>query len=227
MTYAKTRAVYDADSHILEVPGWIERHADPDILERLPPLGLAKAGTATYDTIERAISDSKRRLERRAAIENVVSGPKGWSAPGAFEPAERSKALDDLGFSSQLVFSTFAAGQYLRHDDPAVRYGGLRAHNRAIAEFCAGDPRLIAVGQVSLLDPERAVQAIEEGVKLGCGAFWIPAMPAGERAPATPSSTVSGKRSASSTCRSCCTSGPIRSSCPRPISITANRCHRI
>lgn len=183
MTYAKTRAVNDADSHILEVPGWIERHADPDILERLPPLGLAKAGSATYDTIERAISDSKQRLEGRAAIENVVSGAKGWSAPGAFEPTERSKALDDLGFSSQLVFSTFAGGQYLRHDDPAVRYGGVRAHNRAIAEFCAGDPRLIAVGQVSLLDPERAVQAIEEGVKLGCGAFWIPAMPAGERAP--------------------------------------------
>src|SRR5688500_15251423 len=117
MTYAKTRAVYDADSHIMETPGWIERHADPDILSLLPPLGLSKAGTATYDTIERAISSAKERAEQGTAIHNVVAGTKGWGAPGAFDPAERTQALDDLGFSGQLVFSTFAAGQYLRHED--------------------------------------------------------------------------------------------------------------
>ena len=183
MTYAKTRAIYDADSHIMEVPGWIERYADPEILALLPPLGLSKAGTATYHSIEKAIEQSKHRAEQRAAVVDVVGGPKGWSAPGAFEPAERSRALDDLGFAKQLVFSTFAAGQYLHHADLAVVYGGIRAHNRALGEFCASDKRLIAVGQVSLRDPERAVREIEEGVKLGCGAFWIPGMPAGDRAP--------------------------------------------
>jgi predicted TIM-barrel fold metal-dependent hydrolase len=183
MAYAKERAVYDADSHIMEIPGWIERHADPDILKLLPPLGLTKAGTATYETIERALNASKQRIERNSTVENVVAGTKGWGAPGAFEPSERSKALDDLGFSGQLVFSTFAGGQYLRHEDLAVRYGGIRAHNRAMGEFCGKDPRLIAVGQVSLADPERAVQAIQEGVKFGCGAFWVPATPAGDRSP--------------------------------------------
>jgi len=183
MTYANSRPVYDADSHIMEVPGWIERHADPDILALLPPLGLSKAGTATYASIEKAIEHAKRRAEAGGAVQNVVAGAKGWSAPGAFDAGERSKALDDLGFRGQLVFSTFAAGQYLRHQDPAVVYGGIRAHNRAIGAFCAADPRLIAVGQVSLIDPERAVAEIREGVKLGCGAFWIPAMPAGDRSP--------------------------------------------
>jgi predicted TIM-barrel fold metal-dependent hydrolase len=183
MAYANTRPVYDADSHIMETPGWIERHADPDILKLLPPLGLSKAGTATYDTIERAIDQAKQRAAQGAAVENVVRGAKGWAAPGAFDGAERSRALNDLGFAGQLVFSTFAAGQYLRHEDPAVVYGGVRAHNRAIAEFCSHDPRLIAVGQLSLVDPARAVQEIVEGVKLGCGAFWIPAMPAAGRAP--------------------------------------------
>jgi len=167
----------------METPGWIERHADPDIQKLLPPLGLSKAGTATYDSIERAIENSKKRAEKGTAIENVVAGAKGWAAPGAFDSAERSQALDDLGFSGQLVFSTFAAGQYLRHEDPAVVYGGVRAHNRAIAEFCGRDPRLIAVGQLSLIDPDRAVTEIKEGVKLGCGAFWLPALPAADRAP--------------------------------------------
>ena len=42
-------------------------------------------------------------------------------------PEERKKAMDDLGFSRQLVFSTFSAGQYLSHPDMHVRYGGIVA----------------------------------------------------------------------------------------------------
>jgi predicted TIM-barrel fold metal-dependent hydrolase len=186
MTYARARAIYDADSHIMEVPGWVERHADPDVVKLLPALGLTKAGTATVKTIESAVERAKERAASNASIENIISGVKGWGAPGAMDGRERAKALDDLGFAGQLVFSTFAGGQYLRHDDPVVRYGGVRAHNRAIAEFCSFDRRLIAVGQVSLTDPKLAVEAIREGVKVGCGAFWIPGTPAGDRSPGHP-----------------------------------------
>jgi predicted TIM-barrel fold metal-dependent hydrolase len=186
MTYAKSQVMLDADSHIMETPDWIARHADPEIRDRLPPLGLGKAGGATYQMIDDAVGRAKTRADSGKAIENVVAGPKGWHAPGAFEPAERSKALDDLGFSRQLVFSTFAGGQYLRHDDLDIRYGGIRAHNRAMAEFCKGDPRLIGVGQLSLQDPTRAVEEIKLAVALGCGAFWIPATPVGDKSPGHP-----------------------------------------
>lgn len=182
MTYA-TKVMLDADSHIMETPDWIARHADPDIRDRLPPLGLGKAGTATYQMIEEAAEKVKRRAVDGGAIENVVAGAKGWHAPGAMTPDERSKALDDLGFSRQLVFSTFAGGQYLHHDDMDIRYGGIRAHNRAMAEFCSSDVRLIGVGQCSLMDPKRAVAEIEAGAKLGVGAFWIPATTVGDRSP--------------------------------------------
>ena len=104
-------------------------------------------------------------------------------AYGAFDPAERKKAMDDLGFARQLVFSTFSAGQYLHHKDMDVRYGGIRAHNRAMAAFCNDDKRLIAVGQLSLADPARCVAEMREGVRLGCGAFWVPGMPAGDKSP--------------------------------------------
>lgn len=184
MTYAKGRVMLDADSHIMETPDWVERHADPKIRGQLLPLGLGKAGGATYKMIDKAVEASTAR--RGQAVENVVAGAKGWSAPGAFDSAERSKALDDLGFSRQLVFSTFAAGQYLRHPDLDVRYGGLRAHNRAMAEFCRDDRRLIGVGQLSLSDPKRAVEEIEAGVKAGCGAFWIPGQPVDDRSPGHP-----------------------------------------
>ena len=182
MDYAG-RVCCDADSHIMETVDWVTRHADPAIRDRLAPMALGAAGNATLDFIRKAearIADP----ERTAKIDhNVIAGPKGWGAFGAFDIAERRRALDDLGFSRQLVFSTFSGTQYLSSDDPDILYGGIRAHNRAMAHFCNQDPRLIAVGQVSLSDPKRALEEVEEGLKLGVGAFWIPASPAGATSP--------------------------------------------
>jgi len=177
------RVCCDADSHIMETLDWVTRFADPDVRERLPALALGAAGNATHGFIEKAQA-RLRDPERTAAIDhNVIAGPKGWGAYGAFDIAERRKALDDLGFSRQLVFSTFAGTQYLSAEDPDILYGGIRAHNRAMANFCNEDPRLIGVGQVSLADPARALEEVEEGLRLGVGAFWIPASPAGEVSP--------------------------------------------
>jgi predicted TIM-barrel fold metal-dependent hydrolase len=180
MPYAQGRTYCDADSHIMETVDWVSQHADPEIRAMLPEMSLVKSATATFDSINEAVALQRARAQRGEAATDVVHGPKGWNAYGAFDPRERAGALDDLGFSRQLVFSTFSGGQYLQHANMDVRYGGIRAHNRAMATFCKHDPRLIAVGQMSLLDPMRCVQELEEGVRLGCGAFWIPAMPVGD-----------------------------------------------
>jgi predicted TIM-barrel fold metal-dependent hydrolase len=183
MPYGSNRRFCDADSHIMETVDWIERHADPDVRAKLPQLSLVKSATASFDFINAAVAKQKDRAARGKIHTDVVRGSKGWGAFGAFDPAERTLAMDDLGFARQLVFSTFSAGQYLSHSDMDVRYGGIRAHNRAMAEFCRGDERLIAVGQLSLADPERCVEEMREGVRLGCGAFWVPGAPVGEKSP--------------------------------------------
>ena len=79
---------------------------------------------------------------------------KGWHALGAFDPAERSRALDLLGFDAQLVFSTFAATQF-SGDDIELLYGGTRAHNRAMSTFCEADARLLP-GRVRAVARRRA-----------------------------------------------------------------------
>ena len=186
MTYATNRPYCDADSHIMETRDWIATFTDPELREKLPEMSLLKSGTKSFDIINEAVARQKERALRGTAAIDVVKGVKGWNAPGAFDPAERKSALDDLGFERQLVFSTFSASQYLHHEDFDVRYGGIRAHNRAMAAFCSRDPRLIAAGQLSLADPERCVAEMEEGIRLGCGAFWIPGMPVGERSPGHP-----------------------------------------
>jgi predicted TIM-barrel fold metal-dependent hydrolase len=186
MPYATNRPYCDADSHIMETRDWIANFTDPEIRARLPEMSLLKSGTKSFEVINEAVAKQRLRSASGAATFDVVKGQKGWNAPGAFDAAERKAALDDLGFDRQLVFSTFSASQYLHHEDPDVRYGGIRAHNRAMAAFCGRDSRLIAAGQVSLADPKRCVAEMVEGVRLGCGAFWIPGMPVGDKSPGHP-----------------------------------------
>ncbi|HEY2678980.1 MAG TPA: amidohydrolase family protein [Steroidobacteraceae bacterium] len=183
MTYATNRLYFDADSHIMETRDWIANFADPDIVRKLPEMSLLKSGTKSFAIINDAVLQQKARAAQGVASVDVVRGSKGWSAPGAFDAAERTAALDDLGFRRQLVFSTFSATQYLHHEDMDLRYGGIRAHNRAMTAFCNSDARLIAAGQVSLADPKRCAEEMKEGVRLGCGAFWIPGMPVGDKSP--------------------------------------------
>jgi len=186
MTYAANRFYCDADSHIMETRDWVARFADPEVRAKLPEMSLLKSGTKSFEIIQQAVVKQRERAAKGAPAVDVVKGLKGWSAPGAFDAGERKAALDDLGFQRQLVFSTFSASQYLHHDDMDVRYGGIRAHNRAMSAFCGNDSRLIAAGQLSLTDPVRCVAEMSEGVRLGCGAFWIPGMPVGDKSPGHP-----------------------------------------
>jgi predicted TIM-barrel fold metal-dependent hydrolase len=101
---------------------------------------------------------------------------KGWHGLGAFDPTERTRALDLLGFDAQLVFSTFAPTQYLG-DDIDLAFGGTRAHNRAMADFCSHDARLLAVAMVPWGPPELTLQAVNEAIDFGCAAVHLPSRP--------------------------------------------------
>src|SRR5207344_2776543 len=149
-----------------ETLDWVTKFADPAIRDRLPPLRLGSAGRATENFINAQVARVSDKARTAEIDHDVIAGPKGWQAYGAFDASERSRALDDLGFAKQLVFSTFSATQYLSSDDLDIVYGGIRAHNRAMAAFCSGDKRLIAVAQVSLLDPARALTEVKEGIAM-------------------------------------------------------------
>lgn len=185
MPYANGRVFHDADSHIMETPDWLDAHADPAIRSKLKPLYSDGAGRALT-----GIAQAQARLEdaaaQDAAATDLIAGPKGWVAYGAFDGKERARALDELGFTKQLVFATSSLGAFRKSEDPAVLYGGARAHNRAMAKFCSADPRLVGVAYVPLDDASVALEALTEAIDLGCGAVWLPATPAGEVSPGHP-----------------------------------------
>jgi uncharacterized protein len=172
-TYAGTRVIYDADSHVMELGDWLTSYADPDARERIRPLYLGGAGALADEAVRQA---EARKAGGTEVGEGELLTRKGWHALGAFDPAERSRALDLLGFESQLVFSTFAATQFAG-DDLEVLAAGTRALNRAMADFCADDPRLVAVAQVPWMGPEATEAALVEAIDLGCGAVLVPSHP--------------------------------------------------
>jgi len=187
MPYAEGRIYYDADSHLMETRDWLVSYADPEMRERLAPLDLGTAGRLADRAVAHA-ADRRLNAESVAQLEANLMTTKGWEALGAFDPAERSRALDLLGFERQLVFTTFAMSQFFgifRRDkiDLDVVYGGARAHNRAIADFCSHDKRLLGVGFVPLEVPELAEKAIDDAIKFGCAAIHIPSAPPLKKSP--------------------------------------------
>src|SRR5262245_6512525 len=184
MPYAEGRTYYDADSHLMETSDWLQSYADPDVCERLRPLALGQGGPLADEAVASA-GARRAHPEADPNADGELMARKGWSAIGAFDAAERSHALDLLGFARQLVFSTFAPTQFLG-GDPDLLYGGTTAHNRAVADFCSHDERLIAVGLVPLDIPERAAAAVDEAIALGCGAVLVPSEPPAERSPTHP-----------------------------------------
>jgi predicted TIM-barrel fold metal-dependent hydrolase len=176
--------IFDADSHLMEVEGWLPAHADPDVRDRLVPLGFDNAGGERARDLMAGLPALWAQQRDADVPSDVISGPKGWLAPGALDAEVRSRVLDVLQIDAQLVFPTFALSQFAFSKDHDVLYGGTRALNRAMTEFCAGDARLLAVGFVPLHDPARALTALDDALEAGVAAVWVPSEAPGDRSPA-------------------------------------------
>jgi predicted TIM-barrel fold metal-dependent hydrolase len=184
MTYANGRPILDADSHLMELPGFLDAFIDEAMLDRLKGRSMSKLAPVLDHAT--ALADARRADdEARSSAEQRLLVDKGWNAMGAFDPAERSHVVDMFGFDGQLVFATFAAAMFMGKDLD-LHYAGSRAHNLAVADFCKDDPRLLPVGWVPLDDPDRAVTTLEHALDAGCTAIHVPSTAAGERSPSHP-----------------------------------------
>jgi len=175
-------AIFDADSHVMETPDWLSGFADPAIRDQLAPLPVEKAGAAVGEMLA-AMTAAQERHRAEVVGDDVLAGPKGWLAPGALDAEVRSRVLDALHITAQLVFPTFSLGHFALSTDPDVLYGGARALNRAMGEFCGADARLKAVGFLPLRDPDRARAALDDALTHGISAIWVPSEAPGDFSP--------------------------------------------
>ncbi|MDE0190346.1 MAG: amidohydrolase family protein [Gammaproteobacteria bacterium] len=194
MSYASAAApsvptILDADSHLMELPDFLSRHVERSMRDRIPTLNeirLADVGEQmrSYRNAREHAPDTVAELV--ALGDRITRGPKWHDALGAFNGRERGLALDLLGFERQVVFSSFCATKIFTHPDPAVSRATAAAHNRAMAEFCDGDSRLIGIAIAPLDEPQSAVALIDEALGLKLGAVWIPSRAPGGRSPGHP-----------------------------------------
>jgi predicted TIM-barrel fold metal-dependent hydrolase len=187
MTYAQGRTFYDADSHIMELPTFLKDFADPPMRERMPKIAIPRVGTLANlleDAVTRGGHAPERVADMVALGDGLIAGPKGYAALGAFNTAERTQALDILGFAKQLVFATFSTGPAFAEQRAIEdRYAAARAHNRAMAAFCGSDKRLMGVAALPLDVTALALVELENIIALGLKAVWIPHRPCGGRSP--------------------------------------------
>lgn len=176
MPYASGRLYHDADAHLMEPHDFLRDHAPAAWRDRLPRLGVS-GGIGESTDVDWVAKTCPLHVDPAyRADEAQLMLRKNFYAVGSFERDHRSQALDQLGFASQLMFSTFSASHLQAAEvgnDVELAYQMADAHNRGMAHFCSVDPRLLAVGYVALADFERAARQAREAIELGCKALMI------------------------------------------------------
>lgn len=180
MTYAEHRRIIDVDSHLFELDDFLHNAARAEHLALLPSMHEQKG----LDVPQKGLDRGRELLAKRQAdpatmakfeaslMDNTKSG---WSRLGAFDPKERSHTLDLLGFEMQWVLPTYSFHQMLHVASDEALTATSMTLNKAMADFCAADPRLKAIGYLPLnLGPETAKAIMDQGFDDGCYSFMVP-----------------------------------------------------
>ena len=194
MPYAADRRVLDADAHVMEPAGWLESYVDADIRDRIPPMDGGDSEFAALLDEGRGLLDRRRRDESEAdaARRELMTMPrKGWLSYGGSDADERSAALDELGFELQVVYPTGAFPQVVASPRD-VQVQAATGMNRGLAEFCAGDPRLLPAGYVPLhLGVDAAKQVLDDAAARDIPVVMVDMVPAKDaKAPGHPDHDV-------------------------------------
>ncbi|CAN5381305.1 amidohydrolase family protein [soil metagenome] len=173
MPYVEGQTIHDADSHVMELPGAIIPYVEARHREDFAAKTVKKNALVEWTAKAQALHDDP---EFRAGDEANLLLRKNYQAIGSFRNEDRPRALDMLGFTSQLVFTTAALGNYGLEEmgEVELAVAGARAHNRMMTDFCSVDRRLLATGYVTLVDLDRAADIAREAIELGAKGLIIP-----------------------------------------------------
>jgi uncharacterized protein len=179
MTYAQHRRIIDADSHLIELDDFLSNAATSEHIDKIQPM----SAQTELPTSQAGLDRGRELFEKRQASPETMAKfeaalldnrKSGWNRIGAFDPQERTRALDLFGFEIQWVLPTFAFHQVAHVGQPDLLEAGAYTLNKAMGEFCRHDPRLKAIGYVPLsLGPARALAIAQQGFKDGCYSFMV------------------------------------------------------
>jgi predicted TIM-barrel fold metal-dependent hydrolase len=175
MPYVEHRVVHDADSHLMEFPDSLDEFLEARFRARYDALPKLKKHPRDAAYVAQARAKQDDPLFRNTAGENILLR-KNYEALGSFKREDRPRALDELGFASQLIFTTWCLGNFDldQSGDVGLCYAVAHAHNRMMSAFCSVDRRFLGTAYVPLVSFEAALATAGEAIKLGCKALLIP-----------------------------------------------------
>jgi predicted TIM-barrel fold metal-dependent hydrolase len=182
MAYAaehmKGRIIHDADSHLMELPDALDPFLDPKFRAEFDALPRMQKEPRDAEFARKAKAQQADETFRAGADANILLR-KNYEALGAFSKADRPRALDALGFASQLVFTTRCLNNFGLNetDNVPLAYATAEAHNRMMADFCAVDRRFLGTAYVPLTDFERAKATTRDAIGMGLKAIVVPSKP--------------------------------------------------
>jgi len=175
MPYVANRVVHDADSHLMELGDCLDAFMDANTRARYDALPKVKAWPRDGKWVTEARAKQADATFRAGAAENILLR-KNYEALGAFTKEDRPRALDELGFASQLVFTTWCLGNFAldQSNDIDLAYKTAEAHNRMMAAFCAVDRRFLGTAYIPLADFDRAKETARNAIAMGLKGLMIP-----------------------------------------------------
>ncbi len=178
MAYVEGRIVHDADSHVMELPDSLDAFIDPKFRAAYDALPKLHKNPRDAGWVKKARAQHEDAEFRAGADTNTLLR-KNYEAHGSFLKKDRPRTLDNLGFASQLIFTTWSLGNFALDETGPVdlAYATAEAHNRMMVDFCAVDRRFLGTGYVPLVDFERAIQTAKNAIAMGCKALLVPSKP--------------------------------------------------
>ena len=179
MSYAENRKIIDADSHVIELDDFLHLAASEADKSLIPSMDSQNQLPVVQAGLDRGRELFKKRQsdpEVLSKFDDLIldNSKSGWNRVGAFDPQERSHALDVFGYAMQWILPTFSFHQIAHTSDMEVLEVGAKTLNKAMAGFCSHDDRLKAIGYLPLkLGPEKAMEIMQEGLDQGCYSFMI------------------------------------------------------
>jgi predicted TIM-barrel fold metal-dependent hydrolase len=174
----------------MELPDFLKKFADPEIRDELPLVDYGRSLVTDEEVaiiVDNGSQHSDEHKESLIALgDRMITEVKEIQALGAFDKHDRVIANDMLGFKKQLVFPTHSLHMPFspsKKIEDKIRYGGARAHNRHMADFCSIDDRLMGVAAIPMENPELALKEVQWSIDNGLEAMWVPHRLAGDRSP--------------------------------------------
>ncbi len=177
MAYIEGRTIHDADAHIMEAPDFLDGYVADEYAREIKRQNLFSAlGEKQGRDLFAIVRGRHDDPEWLAEGERQIMLRKNYEALGSWRREDRPRALDSLGFASQLIFTTTFLGLLnLEHgSDPKKRAEVARGFNRAMIDFCSIDRRMLASCYVPLADFAEADAIAREAIALGAKALLIP-----------------------------------------------------